>query len=157
MTSLQISEENLLKMISDVKNMKKEFRCAFLSCDLNEDRIIVSGQAEADTDGEHGGSQCSSRCSPQVDSESNVVVSPPPLHPESEDDEDERERSNSPEVESSEYKIDKNFEDRIVQKIIQQFGKEGQITNCDGNLSRVISKAVWDEKERRDHKEKKSA
>ena len=50
MTSLQISEENLLKMISDVKNMKKEFRCAFLSCDLNEDRIIVlpsSAQAQA--------------------------------------------------------------------------------------------------------------
>ena len=66
MTSLQISEENLLKMISDVKNMKKEFRCAFLSCDLNEDRIIVSGQAEADTDGEHGGSQCFPTCQPQI-------------------------------------------------------------------------------------------
>ena len=58
MTSLKISEENVLKMIIDVKNMKTEFRCAFLSCDLNEDRIVISGQAEADTDGEHGSSQC---------------------------------------------------------------------------------------------------
>ena len=40
MTCLIISEDNLLKMLSDVKNMRKEFQCSFFNCDLNEDRIV---------------------------------------------------------------------------------------------------------------------
>ena len=46
MTYLQISEYNLLKMIKDLKNMKREFNCSYLDCDLNEDRIILIGQSE---------------------------------------------------------------------------------------------------------------
>ena len=46
MTCLQISEDNLVKMRKDLENMKREFNCSNLDCDLNEHRIILIGQSE---------------------------------------------------------------------------------------------------------------
>ena len=51
MICLLISEENLLEMIQDARNMKNKFKCFFLNCDLNEDRIIISGQSDVEDDG----------------------------------------------------------------------------------------------------------
>ena len=53
MICLLISEENLIKMIQDGRNMSNELKCCFLNCDLNEDRIIISGQSDVEDEESH--------------------------------------------------------------------------------------------------------
>ena len=53
MICLLISEENLIRMIQDGRNMSNDLKCSFLNCDLNEDRIIISGQSDVEDEGSH--------------------------------------------------------------------------------------------------------
>ena len=53
MICLLISEENLIKMIQDGRNMSNDLKCSFLNCDLNEDRIIISGQSDVEDEESH--------------------------------------------------------------------------------------------------------
>ena len=115
-----------------------------------------------------------------MDSERDNPFTPPPMnfaiedlafHPRLNLSQEGREASNGPELESESseeeegeeeesvgapgYQIGEEGIDRLVEKFRRCFGKEGTIMNCDGDIGRVIAQTVWDEKDRRDHKEQR--
>ena len=46
MSRMLVSTGNFQRIIRDVKNMRDVFKCEYLDCDLNYERLVVSAEAK---------------------------------------------------------------------------------------------------------------